>query len=107
MGGVRLGSTLGLSHLFVERKEMNKDKIDKKIDICFLSITRLLIVIGVFGSGIAATIGYANFIKELFEEKILQLIFILEFATIASLIAMVFIKFLKIEKLNLKERGNV
>jgi len=82
---------------------MKEQLIYKQISTCFRSIRNLLYFSGVMGTGFASTIGYANAVTNHLGVKSFNAILIIELLGIGAAILLIFIKFVKIEALNLKE----
>ena len=81
-----------------------QDTIDKKIDTCFRSIRNLLYFITVMGSGAASTFGFSDVLTAILGGLAFKLVVIVELLAIAGAILHIFLKFARIENLNLEER---
>ena len=85
---------------------MSKMNADIKIKTCQSMITRILVLIGFFGSGFAATVGFYDFIVNAFNKDIANFVIFLEFLNLVILTGFIIGKIIKIEKINLEERDN-
>lgn len=85
---------------------MKETIVEKQISTCFRSIRNLLYFVGVMGTGVASTIGFADAVVKHLGSTAFNAILVIEFIAIALSILHIFLKFVRIEKLNLKERGN-
>ncbi|MDD3465610.1 MAG: hypothetical protein PHE67_00555 [Campylobacterales bacterium] len=83
-----------------------KDTIDKKIDTCFRSIRNLLYFVFVMCSGIGGTFGLADKIISALGDFVFKFMLIIEFLAVAIAILHIFLKFVRIELLNIKERSD-